>query len=70
MKRVMVLIPFTDKLTNETREKNDVLVMTDERIAEVRAVSVNMLLVLGEAEDPEEVPAEPKKKSARKKKAE
>ena len=68
MKRVKVLVPFTDRVTKELRKANDEIEMTEERIAEVRAVSVNMILVLGEAEETKE--ETPKKKSTRKKKAE
>lgn len=64
MKRVRVLIPFTDRVTKELRKVNDELDMTEERIAEVRAVSVNMISVLGEAEE------KPKKSTRNKKKAE
>ena len=72
MKRVKVLVPFTDRVTKELRKANDDIEMTEERIAEVRAVSVNMILVLGEAEETQKETTEetPKKKSTRKKKAE
>lgn len=66
MKRVKVLIPFTDKVTGEMYEANAEITMTEERIAEVRSVGVNMISVLGDAEAPEE----PKKPRARKPKAE
>lgn len=69
MKRVKVLIPFTDKVTGEKRKVDDIIDMTEERIAEVKAVSVNMILVVGEAEEAQEEP-KPKKTTTRKKKAE
>lgn len=71
MKRVKVLIPFTDKVTGELRNIDDEIEMTDERIAEVRAVGVNMISVLGDVgEVTKEVEPTPKKKTTRKKKAE
>ena len=64
MKRVKVLIPFTDKVTGERYEANTEITMTAERIAEVLSVNVNMVSVLGEEEEPV------KKPRARKPKAE
>ena len=65
MKRVRVEIPFIDRVTGEAYEANAEITLTEERIAEIRTVNVNMLSVLGDAE-----PAEPKKPRARKPKAE
>ena len=48
MKRVEVLIPFHCKATNKEYIKGDVIEVTDERLAEIKAVNVNMVLVLGE----------------------
>lgn len=65
MKRVRVEVPFIDKVTKEPYAANAEITLTEERIAEIRAVNVNMVTVLGDAE-----PAEPKKPRARKPKAE
>jgi len=62
MKRVRVNEPFTDKVTGEQYEANAEITLTEERIAEVRSVGINMISVLGEAEA-----AEPKKPRAKKK---
>lgn len=67
MKRVKVLIPFTDKVTGEVYVGNAEIALSDERFAEVRAFNVNMIEVIGEAEE-QEAPA--KKPRARKPKAE
>lgn len=56
MKRVKVLIPFTDKVTGEMYEANAEITMTEERIAEVLSVNVNMVSVLDEAEEPVKKP--------------
>lgn len=48
MKRVKVLIPFVDKATGTAYKANDEIELSDERVAEVKAVNPNMLLVLGE----------------------
>ena len=62
MKRVKVLVPFTDKVTGENYVCGVEAVMSDERIAEIRAVNVNMVEVIGEvAEEPAK---KPKKKKA------
>lgn len=48
MKRVEVLIPFRCKATNKEYNKGDVIEITEERLAEIKAVNVNMVLVLGD----------------------
>lgn len=48
MMKVKVLIPFIDKITGEHRAVDDVIEVSEERLAEIKAVSVNMVLVLGE----------------------
>ena len=50
MKRVKVLIPFHDKSADKDRDVNDVFEVSDERLAEIKAVNINMVLVLGDAE--------------------
>jgi hypothetical protein len=48
MKRVEVLIPFHSKATNKDYVAGDVIEVTDEYLAEIRKVNVNMVLVLGD----------------------
>lgn len=48
MKRVKVLIPFHSKALNKDLVTDDVIEISDEQLASIRAVNVNMVLVLGE----------------------
>lgn len=48
MKRVKVLIPFHSRATGKDQVPDDIIEVTDEQLAEIRAVNVNMVLVLGE----------------------
>lgn len=48
MMKVKVLIPFTDKITGKHYAADDIIEVSEERLAEIKAVSVNMVLVLGE----------------------
>lgn len=57
MKLVKVLVPFNDKVTGKTYKVNDEIELSEDRIAEVKAVNTNMLLVIGDA---------PKKKATKK----
>lgn len=50
MKRVKVLIPFTDKIAGKDRNADDIIEVSDERLAEIKAVNVNMVLVIGDVE--------------------
>lgn len=60
MKICRVIIPFTDKVTGEPYKENDEILLSDERIAEIRTVNTNLVYVIGEAPEPvEEVPEEP-----------
>lgn len=59
MKICRVIIPFTDKVTGEPYKENDEILLSDERIAEVRTVNPNLVYVIGEAPEEEEVPEEP-----------
>ena len=65
MKRVRVEVPFIDKVTGALYEANAEIMLTDERLAEIKSVNINMVTVLGDAEA-----EEPKKPRARKKKEE
>ena len=55
MKSVKVLIPFHNKDTKVDQVPGDVINVSEERLEEIRAINVNMVLVLG---DVEEVPTE------------
>lgn len=48
MKRVRVLIPFHSMATNKDHKVDDIIEVTDEQLANIRAVNVNMVLVLGD----------------------
>lgn len=48
MKRVRVLIPFHSRATNKDHSVGDIIEVTDEQLTEIRAVNVNMVLVLGD----------------------
>lgn len=50
MWKVEVLIPFIDKETGNVRVKGEVFEASEERLAEITSVNVNMVLVLGEAD--------------------
>lgn len=58
MKLVKVLIPFHMTALNKDLVPNDEIEVTDEQLAKIRAVNVNMVEVLGEVEKPK-----PKKKA-------
>ena len=51
MKRVKVLIPFHLKATNTDHVPGDEITVSDEQLARIRAINVNMVLVLGDAEE-------------------
>lgn len=59
MKRVQVYIPFHRKETDEDCKPGDEIVVSEEELARIRAVNVNMVAVLGEAEEPEGEGEEP-----------
>jgi hypothetical protein len=48
MKRVKVLIPFHSIATGKDHVPGDEIKVTDEQLANIRAVNVNMVEVLGE----------------------
>lgn len=50
MKRVKVLLPFYCKATGNFQEPDDIIEVTDEQLAKIRSINVNMVLVLGEVE--------------------
>ena len=49
MKLVKVHIPFTDKVTGKFHGVGEKLELSEERIAEIKSISVNMIEVIGEA---------------------
>lgn len=49
MKSCKVNVPFTDRVTDEAYEKGAEIVLTDERVAEIKAFDVNLIIVLGDA---------------------
>ena len=51
MKRVEVLIPFHNAETKVDQVPGDVIEVSEQRLAEIRKVNVNMVLVLGDAEE-------------------
>lgn len=51
MKRVKVLIPFIDKVTGKKHGVDDIIEISDERLTEIKAVNVNMVLLLDEVEE-------------------
>ena len=50
MKRVEVLIPFHGGATNTDYVPGDVIEVSEEQLAKIQAVNVNMVLVLGDVE--------------------
>ena len=52
MKRCEVLIPLHLKATDTFYVPGDIIEVSDAQLAKIRAINVNMVLVLGEAEKP------------------
>ena len=61
MKLVKVLLPFRLKDTDTVHVVGDEIKLTDEQLARVKAININMVKVLGEAE--EEKPKKTRKKN-------
>ena len=51
MMKVKVLVPFIDKVTGELHNTDDIIEVSEERLAEIKAVNVNLVLVINEAEE-------------------
>lgn len=49
MKRCEVLIPFHMSATNTDHVPGDTIEVSEEQLAKIQAINVNMVLVLGEA---------------------
>jgi hypothetical protein len=62
MKRVEVLLPFHMIATNTDHVPGDVIEVSDEQLTKIKAVNVNMVNVLGEADEPVEKPKKRKTK--------
>lgn len=69
MKRVKVLIPFHSRATGKDQVPDDIIEVTDEQLAEIRAVNVNMVLVLTEEKPKAKAEDKPKPKADKKPKA-
>ena len=65
MKRVKVLIPFHRSATNTDHIPNDIIEVSEEELARINAISVNMVEVLGNVEA--KAPAKPKTSTKAKK---
>ena len=50
--RVEVLLPFHMAATDTDHVPGDIIEVSEEQLAKIRAINVNMVLVLGEAEKP------------------
>lgn len=53
-KLVLINADFNDVYTGELHEATEKEVMTDERIAEIKAVNPDFITVIGSVEEPEE----------------
>ena len=54
MKRVKVEIPFHMIATNTVHVPGDVIEVSEEQLARIRAVNINMVSVLGDVEEVQE----------------
>lgn len=57
MKKVMINIDFIDAETGKVRKAGTKVKLTEERVAEIRAVNPDLITVIGTVEEPKE-PAE------------
>lgn len=62
MNRCEVLIPFHMIATDTDHKPGDIIEVSDEQLAKIRAVNVNMVLVLQADEKPAEKPKKRTKK--------
>lgn len=64
MKRIEVLIPFHMIATNTDHNPGDIIEVSDEQLAKIRAVNINMVSVLADVTEPaaDTTAAEPEKK--------
>ena len=54
MKRCEVLIPFHMKATDTIHNPGDIIEVSEEQLAKIRAAHVNMVAVLGDVEEQHE----------------
>ena len=67
MKRVKVLIPFHMIATNTNHNPGDVIEVSEEQLAKIRTVNVNMVDVLADVDDGISAESEkPKKRRSKK----
>lgn len=63
MKRVKVEIPFHLIATNTVHVPGDVIEVSEEQLARIKTVNINMVSVLGDVEEPvQEEPVQKKRK--------
>jgi hypothetical protein len=48
MNRVKVLIPFHDKIDDTDYDFDDIIEVSDERLAEIKEVNINLVEVIGD----------------------
>ena len=66
MKRVRVLIPFHRSATNTDQILDDIIEVSEEELAIINAISVNMVEVLGDVEEVKKPSSTTKAKSQKK----
>ena len=66
MKRVRVLIPFHRSATNTDQIPDDIIEVSEEELARINAISVNMVEVLGDVEEVKKPSSTTKAKSQKK----
>ena len=54
MKKVMINIDFIDAETGKVRKAGTKVKLTEERVAEIRAVNPDLITVIGTVEEPKE----------------
>ena len=59
MKRVEVMIPFHMSATNTDHVPGDIIEVTEETLAKILAINVNMVTVLGDVEEKPVIEEEP-----------
>ena len=62
MKLCKVVIPFTDKITGKLHMVDEEIAIDEQRLADIKAVNINMVMVLGDAPEQVEKPKRSRKK--------
>lgn len=65
--KVRVLIPFHMSATNTDHVPDDVIEVTANQLAKIRAININMVEVVKEVEEPAEAQEKPKTKKQKNK---